>query len=672
MNFIWDKSTKIQYSGLEKKSIRHFLQVLERDMDMVFIKTENYENTRIVISLVEDVTFEAEQFITQVNDTELELIANDELGIIYGILYLSEHYLGIDKFWFWNDKTPNQVEQIFITDKFYQSSKAITRFRGWFINDEVLIAKWQVRGSNEYVWEMVFEALLRCGGNMVIAGTDIEDPIHKNMATNMGLWITHHHAEPLGSRMFSRVYPELKASYRKNKELFQSLWREAVNEQKDKKVIWNVGFRGQGDYPFWYNDSDFDTDEKRGKLISQIIKDQISIISEKQPNPICCVNLYGEIAELYKGGNLQLPENVIKIWADSGYGKMVSRRQDNHNPRVPAIAQEEDKGPHGIYYHVTFYDLQASNHLTMLPNTPEFVNKELNHAFDHHMTEFLIVNCGNIRPHLYYLDLVSNIWQHGNMDIASFNDVYFNRYFGADAGFMKDMYQEFQKCIVHYGNYADERAGEQLYYYGIRHLAHAWLTQSEQADGLYWLTGERPIAGQVTFILNLVNEHYANWKKLYFSVHKRLNEKQELTVEEKRIWNQFYIQVQIHYKGLRALKYFTEAYNKYVVTDYYRSFIKLNQAKIELHHVVNSMGFATHEKWTGFYDNDCLTNVSLAEDIVVTVKKFVRMVGDGPYYYTWEREHVMSDSERSVVLLTNKTKQLKDDEFFIKVLNEED
>ena len=29
-----------------------------------------------------------------------------------------------------------------------------------------------VTGMQEYPWEMVFEALLRCGGNLVIPGTD--------------------------------------------------------------------------------------------------------------------------------------------------------------------------------------------------------------------------------------------------------------------------------------------------------------------------------------------------------------------------------------------------------------------------------------------------------------------------------------------------------------------
>ncbi|PAF17002.1 hypothetical protein CHH61_23965, partial [Shouchella clausii] len=80
------------------------------------------------------------------------------------------------------------------------------------------------------------------------------------------------------------------------------------------------------------------------------MRDQYEMIAEYERDPVCCVNLYGEITELYKKGLLELPEGVIKIWADSGYGKMVTRRQGSHNPRIPSIPAKHDKGPHGIYY----------------------------------------------------------------------------------------------------------------------------------------------------------------------------------------------------------------------------------------------------------------------------------------------------------------------------------
>ncbi|WP_268893674.1 glycosyl hydrolase 115 family protein [Paenibacillus puerhi] len=61
-------------------------------------------------------------------------------------------------------------------------------------------------------------------------------------------------------------------------------------------------------------------------MISRVIRRQHEMIRSSVPLPVFCVALYGEISELYKGGYVELPEDVIKVWADNGYGRMVSRR----------------------------------------------------------------------------------------------------------------------------------------------------------------------------------------------------------------------------------------------------------------------------------------------------------------------------------------------------------
>ena len=93
----------------------------------------------------------------------------------------------------------------------------------------------------------------------------------------MGLWITHHHAEPLGAEMFLRAYPDKNPSFKENPELFRGLWEEGIQRQQNQKEIWNLGFRGQGDTPFWETDPMYDTPEKRGALISRIIEEQYEL-----------------------------------------------------------------------------------------------------------------------------------------------------------------------------------------------------------------------------------------------------------------------------------------------------------------------------------------------------------------------------------------------------------
>lgn len=321
---------------------------------------------------------ESESFLLKAENEVLILQAGDELGFIYGIYEISRSVLGIQNFWFWNDQQIEKKDEYIIEDNYqYQSVQSRVRYRGWFINDEVLIHTWKVDRCENKPWEMIFEALLRCGGNMTIPGTDKNARKYRKLASEMGLYVTHHHAEPLGAEMFSRVFPEQNPSYDENEEKFQSLWKLGIKEQKDLKVIWNIGFRGQGDCPFWENDPKYDTPQSRGELMSGLIRCQYEMVKAECENAVCCTNLYGETMELYQQGYLKLPEDVIKIWADNGFGKMVTRRQNNHNPRISSLPAYKESGKHGIYYHVSFYDLQAANHMTMLSNSPEFVAKEL-------------------------------------------------------------------------------------------------------------------------------------------------------------------------------------------------------------------------------------------------------------------------------------------------------
>ncbi len=670
-SFIFNKETYLDYQGPELKSVYHFMKVLIRDKDKVFQVSSNEKKTRILFQLDERNVhnLKREQFhIRFSNDlTKMKVVASDELGIIYGILHLSEKYLGVDRFWFWNDCEPTKKKLVIIPSDSYFSDVPKVRFRGWFINDEVLISKWKHNNSNTHVWEMVFEALLRCHGNMVIPGTDIEDPTYKKIAIEMGLWITHHHAEPLGAKMFNRVFPNHNASYIENEDLFKKLWKDAIIEQQNDKVIWNIGFRGQGDRPFWVDDPTFDTDEKRGSLISKIIRDQYEMIAQYQKEPICCVNLYGEITELYKKGLLDLPEGVIKIWADSGYGKMVSRRQGNHNPRIPSTPVKDDPGPHGIYYHVTFYDLQASNHLTMLPNDTNFVNDELSQAFEHNLCEFLIVNCGNIRPHLYFLDFVSQLWDKGKMDSYEFLKGYVLRYYPSYSKEMPKYIQDFFHAVIQYGDHEDERAGEQFYHFAIRNLANQWVISNgkDRAKNLYWATGKADLNEQFAWFKNKVKCKLPLWEALLEKGKAYVEDVRN--IEQQRLSDQFLIQVQIHKNGCKALYCFAEAFEKFKSKNYMEAYVLVNMAMDEIKETEKMMHNPKNEKWKQFYDNDCLTNVSLTNYTLDTVMRFLRMYGDGPSFYNWEKRYLTSVEESSVMLLTNKSKQLSDDNLIKKL-----
>lgn len=231
----------------------------------------------------------------QPKDNALLLTAGDVLGFIYGLLEISRRFLGVQPFWFWNDQQFVPQASVDIPEDFcLESAPFAVKRRGWFVNDEVLIHAWKVDRRAERPWEMVFEALLRCGGNMVIPGTDRNSKKYRDLAAGMGLIITHHHAEPLGAEMFARAYPELLASYAEYPEKFRELWKRALEEQANCEVVWNLGFRGQGDRPFWEDDPRYATPEARGELMGRLIREQYQLVQDRFPGAVCATNLYGE------------------------------------------------------------------------------------------------------------------------------------------------------------------------------------------------------------------------------------------------------------------------------------------------------------------------------------------------------------------------------------------
>ena len=98
-----------------------------------------------------------EMFTIRRTADEITVTSQGDLGLIYGIYHISRSFLNVQNFWFWNEqKLIKEKEHIVPDDYYYESKPAKVRFRGWFINDEVLFDGWR----ETLPWEMAFEALL--------------------------------------------------------------------------------------------------------------------------------------------------------------------------------------------------------------------------------------------------------------------------------------------------------------------------------------------------------------------------------------------------------------------------------------------------------------------------------------------------------------------------------
>ncbi|PDO10899.1 MAG: hypothetical protein BLM47_05215 [Candidatus Reconcilbacillus cellulovorans] len=656
-------------------AVAHALRMLERDHAAVFGRqpsmNEEDASADVIVRYAEnecDCPDRSEafgvRFVESGGRLRMQIAGRDELGLVYGILHFSRQVLGVEPFWFWADRPPAKKTAVAVPCDPFDSPEPVVRFRGWFVNDEVCLIGWKdPYPPTREVWEPVFEALLRCGGNMVMPGTDLPwHGVHFDVASEMGLWITHHHAEPLGAKMFLRAYPGQTASYRDHPDLYERLWREAVDKNKHQKVVWVLSFRGQGDKPFWEDDPTFDTDDKRGELISRVIRRQYDIVREAVKDPVCCVPLYGEIAELYRKGHIRVPENVIKVWADNGYDKMVSRRQGNVNHRIPTLPSSDDGGRHGIYYHVTFHDLQASNHLTMFPSPPELICREIGAAFRAGAKEYVLVNCGNVRPHVYALDLTAELWNKGTVDPAAHLDAFVRRHYASAHDDIVQLYRRYFACAVAYGPHEDDRAGEEFYHHPARQIIGHWLRGEAPATlpSLHWATGVIPFPEQVRWFACKVGEALPRWQALREDAARLLD---ALSPEDRQRWkDHFLFHVELHVSGCAGFAALCKAYEAYEAKRYPEAFVRASQALRRYAQGLRTLREAEHGKWRHFYRADWLTNIQNTIYHVDALRKFLRMHGDSPDLFLWYRQYLMPESEKYIYLENTHRNPLSDDE----------
>ncbi|MBO5303735.1 MAG: glycosyl hydrolase 115 family protein [Lachnospiraceae bacterium] len=658
--FILSKNTKINCESLQ--GIKRILPVekavlrFERDMDMTLTDTEQAEENEIVLVYK---NMPEETYKIHVQEKKIEIFAGEELGFIYALLEISRQYLDIHPFWFWNDWKFEKKAFVVIPEGEICSTPYRVRFRGWFINDEVLISHWDAGVDTVFPWEMAFEALLRLGGNMVIPGTDKNSKIYAGLASDMGLWITHHHAEPLGAEMFARAYPEIEPSFQKYPQLFRKLWQEGIEKQKGQKIIWNIGFRGQGDCPFWNTDPTYDTAEKRGELISSILKEQYNMVKESDADAVFCTNLYGEIMELYQQGVIDVPDDIIMIWADNGYGKMVSRRQENHNPRISAIPPEalKDKN-HGTYYHVSFYDLQAANHITMLPNAMEFVEKELNYAYDCGIQQFWLINSSNVKPHAYPLDFIANLWKENAVSAKEHRKAYVEEYYTDNENLVEKRckcIEDYPKCTAVFGKHEDEHAGEQFYNYLTRYFAHTWMKTGMETpcEALNWCATMKTLKEQILWYKEVCMESEEKFSVLFKDCMDAAG--------DSVLWeDSVLLQTKIHMLCLQGAVAFCTAYEKAAEGNLLNTFYFLGKAADNYEKADCAMREREHDKWKDFYANDCLTDIKETAHLLRILMGYVRNIGDGPDFYLWQREVTYSEEDKRVVLITNMENHMTD------------
>ncbi|MCG3149125.1 MAG: hypothetical protein PCFJNLEI_02584 [Verrucomicrobiae bacterium] len=607
----------------ESGPVRFALEALRRDWQAVFgAELRNGESSRQLRLMLVNLGREEAYRITVTDEIRIE--GNDELGLVFGIYWFCEEVLGVDPYQFWTDHVPVRQREIAVAEGVRVQPEPAVRFRGWFINGEDCLIGWhdEMRISPA-TWRAIFETMLRAGFNMVIPGTGVAptDP-QVDLAAAMGLWITQHHAEPLGARMFSEAYPGIPARWPEEWPRFEALYREAILAAEGRKTVWAVGFRGQGDQPFYRDDPRHTSPEQRGAVIGEAIRRQQALIRELAPGPHHFAhNIYGESALYYRAGHLPLPDDVMRVWGDNGYGAMCMRRMSAHpgEKRIPATPLAGDR-LNGVYYHVNFHDLQVSNQLTPLV-APELIRDELGAMLMPNGFHYLTLNVGNIRPHVHGIGLIGRMVNHPPA-VPAYESDFCRRHFPGFETQAATFIRRYYAATGNYGPHRDERIGEEGWHYPLRTGIACVLRGENAAEHVtFRFIADRPAdsAGCFQWMRERAGESLPRWETLA---------RDTAAIEQAGWRDSFGMFINYNLHSCRGTVAGMEGLLAYLRAEWEAAFCRFADALQHMEAAHAALRATEHGKWKNFYRGDCLTGTPKTLRALDVILGVCRLRGD--------------------------------------------
>ena len=410
------------------------------------------------------------------------LTGSDMRGTIFAIYQFSQQFLGVDPLYWWTDHQPRRRTTVSLSDSLSETQGPTFKYRGFFINDEDLLTGWapgKKTGISLKVWNRVFEAILRLKGDMVCPGTWIfPDDAQIKLAAERGLIITQHHAIPLGVNV-ARWPKDVPYNYTEHPEILDRAWKNAVSEYPPgADVLWTVGLRGLSDTSYASSDPAVRGNNKAlGHLISKAIASQIKIVRAAHPNAQFITNLWQEGARLVQQGDITIPPEVHKVWADSGYG-------------YPRDKGEVAAGQ-GVYYHDAMMNGRANQLTEMVP--VERIYSQLGRYIKAGATHYVLLNTSDLRPVVMTAKAVMDAAWSGVPPAgpAAAQDYYRSwaaREFGARAAVpLTKLYEHYFNAPAHFGQPVREY-GDNLYHTEARAMMLTYMIDSP----LYSIPSQAP------------------------------------------------------------------------------------------------------------------------------------------------------------------------------------
>ncbi len=343
-------------------------------------------------------------------DNALVIVGSDRRGTAYGILEISR-MMGVSPWEWWADVTPEKRENVILSIENKVSHEPSVKYRGVFLNDEDWgLQRWaalnyepETGDIGPKTYAKIFELLLRLRANTIWPAMHKSTkpfysyPKNQQVADDYAIVIGTSHAEPMLCNINTEWNHETMGEYRydTNSEVIKSLFKKRVEETAKFESIYTTGMRGEHDSPMIVGEDDTD---QQVELLENIITDQRAILKQeikKNPNTIPQAFVpYKEVLTYYQEG-LKLPEDITLVWTDDNYGYI----RQLSNP-------EEQKrfGGAGVYYHTSYWG-RPHDYLWLNSTNPVLMWEEMSKAFEFQSHNLWILNCGDIKPHEYNIEL---------------------------------------------------------------------------------------------------------------------------------------------------------------------------------------------------------------------------------------------------------------------------
>lgn len=387
-------------------------------------------------------------------DKALVITGSDKRGTAFGVFELSRQ-MGVSPWYWWADVPVKQKKELYVSGTFRIQDKPMVKYRGIFINDEApAFAGWtkeKFGGVNHYVYEKVFELLLRLKANYLwpamwgnaFADDDTLNPV---MADKYGIVISNSHHEPmLRAQQEWKRYGKGAWNYQNNDSVLRAFWKKGIENMGNHESVISIGMRGDGDMPM--------TQGSNITLLEKIVQDQRKIIAEVTGKPASAIPqswaLYKEVQDYYDKG-MRVPDDVTLLLCDDNWGNIR---------KLPKLTDVPRKGGYGIYYHFDYVG-GPRNYKWINTNPIPRVWEQMHLAYEYNVRDIWVVNVGDIKPMefpiSFFLEYAWNPNRIGPADLQTFTTKWATEQFG------EKFAKEIADIIAKYGKFNGRRKPELL------------------------------------------------------------------------------------------------------------------------------------------------------------------------------------------------------------------